>query len=580
MRQSRTLPAMDRGRAAHSSHVVGLLLSVLSLTLLFALSRPMYGSQPLPSPPPSISPGGPSTQAVSTEPPSSIPSPLHYSMPAGGAATPAAPPRRPPVTPVSNRATLDAQPAPLPVATPTRAPTPVPSLSPSAWATSSPSPVDGLLSAARRLLPSSAPGVEPTSVPSTAPNPPAVAAPTAAARSVPFRILDSGTSSRPPSWSARPLDEPLVIREAWSYRSFWYGTHPRRRGPFDDGADKIAPPAIDLSRQAVLVLRGRPGTGEIRLMAIEQRPYEIVATFSNPYWPELSIADDRVPFVAVAIDATALPVHATESPLSESVSHLAANLPSLYMRAGGSPRDLNLMTLDRVRDELKAQGKVLLDEVWRIQGQAAVNGAITPYTRLLEARVWEDLMMDYTRAAACYSEVVQRYHGTPYGQVARSHVDGIRRRAMEQAARHRLDEMRGELARDRTRAPGYGRRWLELGGQYEYLVSQRPKALYLAAECYKEGARDVSDSDNVQNCLLRAADIYGTYLNRRIALRVYGECVRRYPDALSVPVVLLRMHGIYRSLGDVGSAWYLYEDFVRRFPRSPRVPEVRRLQGR
>jgi hypothetical protein len=173
--------------------------------------------------------------------------------------------------------------------------------------------------------------------------------------------------------------------------------------------------------------------------------------------------------------------------------------------------------------------------------------------------------------------VVTRVKDSAWAQPARHRIHLLRSTSFEQATMKSLDAQRQRLAARRDHSAGTGRVWLELGGQYEYLMTTRPRTLYLAAECYREGARDLSDSDTVQNCLLRAAAVYQTYLNRDLALNFYSECIRRFPGAPSVPRILKKMRSIYLERGDQRGL-EVYVDFLRRYPSSPRAIEVQRLR--
>jgi len=387
-------------------------------------------------------------------------------------------------------------------------------------------------------------------------------------RSAQWRQLDAGTCPRPP-WNGV---EAKIITDAWALEAFWRGTHPRKSSAFDAGAGATPLPKVDFNTEIVLVLKGRPGSGEIRLVALEDRGAELAAVYFNPQWPELAIKADLTPYLCIVTARRPVMIGTRETVSSLTFNRLVAAMPTLYRKPGGLMRDLELNTLDRVRQGLRATGASMLTDVWQLQAITSEPRQLA-YTRLLEARVYEALLADSARAEAVYNLVVGTEKGTPLGQVARHHVHQARRLRMEREAMAALDETRGEMAAARLRS---GTRWLETGGQYEYLTTCRPRVLYMAVECYREGAKDTRDPEAVQNCLLRAADVYYFHLNKQKALQMYGECVRLFPDARSVPVVLRRIRDLMLANGDP-RGYDVYHDFLRRYPDSPRAAEVEAL---
>ncbi|MBM3465758.1 MAG: hypothetical protein FJX76_27010 [Armatimonadetes bacterium] len=387
-----------------------------------------------------------------------------------------------------------------------------------------------------------------------------------------FTMVERGTCGGESVEARVPTVRKIADDAAW--RAFWRSTHPRRAQGIDSGAAWSKAPYIDFNRYMVVVVTGAPGAAEVRLLDLIRQPRQVVADVASIAWPELARGANQAPYEAVLCYRDPLPLVPREDAVTRAFNRLVLKAPNFSRLPGGGTRDLSPGSLAAVRDRFHTQGEVFLAELWRLQ-TSAPYGPYIPYSKLLEASILEDVVGRVDQAKGRYQELARRFSGTVFARLARHRLARIVRRDLDQVSLKELNQQRAALAA-RALTGGDAKRWSELGGMYEYLMSSRPEALFTAAECYLRGTADQTDPDTVRNCYLRAAALYESYLNRRMALAAYWQCVRRFPNAPCSVSVLKKMDAIGRKLSPSAAGQY-YRQYLAIFPTSAQAAAVRRL---
>lgn len=363
-----------------------------------------------------------------------------------------------------------------------------------------------------------------------------------------------------------PQVQRISDRAAWE--RFWKAVHPSWR------AGSRAAPIIDFNRHMVLVVVGSPGMAEVRLRTLMSTQHKTVATVSGIVWRELAPAG-QLAWQAVLCYRQDGRLDIREDEVAAAFNRLVLREPSWRWLPDGRRRELTPEGLVKLRDAFHVQGEHFLADLWRLQ-TSAPRGPYIPYSKLLEARILAEVVGRPTPARDRFLEVAHRFAGTECARLALHQLSVLGRRDMDQRSRAALDAQRRALA-GRAALPDDARRWCELGGLYEGLLTQRPETLFAAVDCYQRAAAISADEELARNATLRAADLHATYLNRSVALKMWWSSICRYPDGPFVGVVLGRMDRVQQGMAGAKAAGQAYRRYLKAFPNSLRAAEVRKL---
>lgn len=387
-----------------------------------------------------------------------------------------------------------------------------------------------------------------------------------------FHSLARGAASR--RLLGLPAGPPrsLVLADAAAYRSFWTKTHRCSDTYVPAG---LRPPRARFNGAMVVVIFGRPGSADVRVQKMWTLPGQrLAAGVFNPVWPDVAMDPDRVPYEMVLARATPRHVIPYERPSAQALWALTQRALTGMAVPEGPGAPLSDARLDALRQAYAQRGRDLLTRLDRLP-RARSGDADEPYATLLRGAITARFLDRPDDARHLFQRVANSWPGSTPGRFASSRLQMLARRTRDEAARRCLDETRRTLLSTSTVTEGHARRWTELGQAYEYLTSQAPLTLFLAARCYIEAARDASDADRVQNGLLQAASIYEQELDLATAENLYWECVKRYPDALSVGRSLVRLASIGRERGRPHAEQAVYRTFLKYCPRARIAPEIR-----
>jgi hypothetical protein len=364
----------------------------------------------------------------------------------------------------------------------------------------------------------------------------------------------------------------LAFRDEASFRTFWARAH-EFRDTFAAPLPPPKPPRIDFTRRMVVAVVGRAASADIRLQKMWTLPGDrLVAGVFNPFWPDVAMDPERVPYQMVLTARTDRAVLPFERPAARAVSLLCQRAAEPVALGEDPVRALTDARVEQIRGLLAQHGQRLLDAFARLPSSRQ-DEPDRPYRSLLQGSILLRFLDRPEDARQRFHEVVVMWPGTPLADVAAARIRCIERRPEDEAARDVLDTGRATLAAATAVDEGYARRWADIAQQYTYLTSEAPLSLYLAARCYAEAARDPADADTVQNALLEAGSLYEEALDPAVAARLYWQCVLRYPDAASVPAVLDRMALIAWELDRKAN---VYKAFLKRFPKSRNAPAARK----
>jgi len=389
---------------------------------------------------------------------------------------------------------------------------------------------------------------------------------------MPFTLLERGRSSSNRLRVAMGREEPAMLAapevlrftDAAAWDKFWAATHVAPRPPA---------PVINFRLHMVLVVLGGPGTADVRLLSLLHHHKGLVANVGGIIWRDLA-RPGQVTWQAVLCYRHDGTLDVREDGVSRAFNRLVLREPTWRWLPDGRRRDLTGASLARLRETFHVHGERYLADLWRLQTSAPRGGYI-PYSKLLEARLLAEVVGRPIPARERYLEVAHRFPGTECARLARHQLSLLSRRDMDQQSGAALDALRRTSAAQPMR-PGDGKRWLEMAGLYENLLTSRPESLLAAVDCYRRAAADKSDVDASRNALLRAADICALYLNRPVAMAFWWDCVSRWPDGPCVGTVLARMERLQLEM-DPSRAGQAFRRYLKAFPNAVQASEVRRL---
>lgn len=375
-----------------------------------------------------------------------------------------------------------------------------------------------------------------------------------------------------------PYTRVLVLRTTEEFENFWSVSHIGRVSRVEKLLNPNAwkrPPKIDFKKRCVVVAGGRPGGAQTRVQAIFRSKDRVSVKTSSIVWPDLAAPKGKVAFVSVVCPRLEGVPKVKDDPAALAFNALVTHIPTWQYDYYGQRRDLEESQLKTMRRQLHHEGDLFLVELWRLQTRYN-KGPHIPFTKLLEARVLEETTGRREQARGRYRDLCHRYPDSLTARFAQHCLDLLRRVDLDAVSLDELDKLRAQLEKDTEGAEGSGRAWLDLGGQYEYLLATRPDTLFTAARCYLRGAKDTSDPVVTQNCYLRAAAVFGTYLNRKRAVDAYLVFLDRYPDSDAVVGALQKLDELLVALGR-GQHGDAYRRFLDQHPSSKKTSKVSKL---
>jgi hypothetical protein len=392
-----------------------------------------------------------------------------------------------------------------------------------------------------------------------------------------FKVLARGyTENDDPALPANRV-ETLAAVDKPAWERVWVRLHPDKF--LGQPRTQPAPlPDVQFQHYMVVVLIGRPGSQEIHLMGLRNQGQTLGGNYENLSCPGVR-GDGRVlPYEAVLTWKTTARLALSENETSRQTRALEA----LAVTARAFPdvplRGVTDAWLTAQRTARQARGEHLLARIDAISTRQP-RAPHAPYLEALAAQVVDLLLGDTTQARARWKKISARYEHSSFGALARARLRAIDGGARDAAARSALDAARQALLVDKSLSTSQlAKRWLEYGGEYEALASQRPESIYLATRCYLEAANVIGAPPKLsQSAVLRCAALQADELDAASALRTYWAFVRRWPEAGRVPFALHSMYVLARENKTPQQAAAPYRQYLAKWPKSPQAPSVRAL---